>query len=38
MKNFKLIKEYYKLLGSTGKAVFLLAIVIAAYVVVELIS
>lgn len=38
MKNLKLLKEYYKLLGSTGKAVFLLAIVIAAYVIIEIIS
>ena len=38
MKNFKLLKEYYKTLGSTGKVVFLLAGIVAAYVLLELLS
>tara|TARA_R100000152_G_C6716739_1_gene143387 strand:+ start:477 stop:593 length:117 start_codon:yes stop_codon:yes gene_type:complete len=38
MKNFKLLKEYYKTLSSTGKIVFILIGIAAAYALLELLS
>ncbi len=38
MKNFKLLKEYYKTLGNTGKIVFLLIGIAAVYALLELLT
>jgi hypothetical protein len=38
MKNLKLIKEYYRSLNTTGRAVFMLGGVVVIYILLEVIS